>query len=62
MEALQTIGWFLWLLLAIALLFELVGYRAMTVWFPEGRRAWHLPAQLGSLAFFAAAVLHHPWR
>jgi hypothetical protein len=29
--------------------------------FPEGQRAWHFPAQLATLAFFAAMVLCNPF-
>lgn len=62
MEALKVLGWFLALLFTHALVFEFVGYRAMTNFFPEGRRWWHLPVQLFSLAAFAAVVLLNPWR
>lgn len=61
MEALKVLGWAAWLLLSIALVFEFVSYSGLTRMFPEGRRAWHLPAQLGSLAFFAAAAICNPW-
>lgn len=62
MDALLVIGWFVWVVFAIALVFAIVGFRGLVQMFPEGRRFWHLPAQLASLAFFAAAVLCHPWQ
>jgi polyferredoxin len=61
MEALKTIGWLVWLLFSMALVFEFVGYRSATNLFPEGRRAWHLPAQLAAMALFAAAAICNPW-
>lgn len=62
MEAMKTIGWLLWLLLSVLMVFEFVGYRVMLAYFPEGKRWWHFPAQVAALAFFAAAVLCNPWR
>lgn len=61
MVALKIIGWFVLLLLSIAAVFNLVGMRLMVGYFPEGRRWWMLPAQLLSLAVFAAIVLFHPF-
>lgn len=61
MNAIKAIGWFLALLLTIGLVFELVGFRSMVRMFPEGWRWWQLPAQLASLAAFAAVVLLHPF-
>jgi hypothetical protein len=61
MNALIPIGWFLGLLLSIYIVFELVGLRAIVRMFPEGRRWWMLPAQLCSLAIFAAAVHFNPF-
>jgi polyferredoxin len=62
MEALKVIGWAAWVGFATLLVFQFVGFRTMTEFFPEGKRAWHLPAQFGTLAFFAAAVLCNPWK
>jgi|GEM_PF-3172294 len=62
MNEMYVIFWAAWLLLAIELVFQFVGMRLMVAYFPEGRRWWMLPAQLGSLAFFATAVLFSPWR
>ena len=61
MSALIAIGWFLWLCLSVVLVFHFVGMSSIVNMFPEGRRRWHLPAQLFTLAFFAAAVLCHPF-
>lgn len=61
MSALLHIGWAVWLLLSIALVFKMVGMRLMVNFFPEGQRWWQFPAQLASLGFFAAAVLNHPF-
>lgn len=61
MTALITIAWLVCLLVALGLVFQFVGLRAMMTFFPEGRRWWIFPAQLASLAFFAAVVLCHPF-
>ena len=61
MEALKIIGWFVWLLLSIALVFQFVGFSGICNMFPEGKRAWHLPAQLAAMTFFAAAAICNPW-
>lgn len=61
MNSLFAISWFLLLLLSMVLIFNFVGMRAMCDFFPEGRRWWQFPAQLASLAFFAAVVLNHPF-
>lgn len=61
MEALKAVGWLIWLLISVVLVFEFVGTYYLTLMFPEGRRSWHLPAQLGSLALFAAAAICNPW-
>ena len=61
MDALKVLGWAVWLLLSLAMVFEFIGYRGLTMMFPEGSRRWHFPAQLGSLGLFAAAVLCNPW-
>lgn len=61
MEALKVIGWFIWLLLSILLVFEFVGINGICNMFPEGRRAWHRPAQFAALALFAAAAICNPW-
>lgn len=62
MEVFKIIGWFVWLLITIALVFEFVGYRSASIIFPESWRPWHLPLQLLSLVLFASAVLLNPWQ
>lgn len=61
MAALLAIAWFVGMIVSIFLIFELIGCASMVRMFPEGRRWWLLPAQLGSLAFFAALVLFNPF-
>lgn len=61
MSSVYSIGWFVALLVSIWLVFVLVGSRGLTTMFPEGRRWWHLPLQLASLALFAVVVLFHPF-
>jgi drug/metabolite transporter superfamily protein YnfA len=60
-SAAKVVVWFLVLLFSMHLVFEVVGLRRMVQFFPEGRRWWMLPAQLVSLAIFAAVVLNHPF-
>jgi len=60
-EELKTIGWFISTLSSIWLIFAFVGMNGITDMFPEGKRWWHLPAQLGTIAFFAVMVLLHPF-
>lgn len=61
MNALLTIGWAGWLILAVAIVYEFVGLRRLVMMFPEGYRQWMPFAQLGSLAHFAVVVLLHPF-
>ncbi len=61
MNALLVIGWFIALLLSLGAVFQFVGLRTMLEFFPEGRRWWVFPAQLASLAFFAAVVHFEPF-
>ena len=61
MQAIKIICWTIWLLLSMVVVFQYVGFSSMCSFFPEGKRWWHFPAQLFSLAFFAAAVLCNPW-
>jgi len=61
MTAVISIGWFIWLIIAVLTVFHFVGFSGLTSMFPEGRRWWHIWAQLGSLALFAACVLCHPF-
>ena len=61
MEALIPIGWIVWLLVSIWLIFCFVGFRGLVNMFPEGYCWWHLPSQLGTLAHFAAVILLHPF-
>ena len=62
MSSLYAIGWLLLLAVSTLSVFELVGMRLMVNFFPEGRRWWHLPTQLVSLAIFAAIVINHPFQ
>ena len=62
MSPLYAIMWFITLMVSICIVFRFIGIRTLIVYFPEGRRWWHLPAQLGSLAFFAVVVLNHPFK
>jgi hypothetical protein len=62
MQALLTIVWFLSLLISVDLIFVFVGFSGMTQMFPEGKRWWHFPVQLLTLAIFAAVVLFHPFK
>lgn len=62
MSNLYAIVWFLLLAFSILSVFELVGMRSMVNFFPEGRRWWQLPAQLVSLAIFAAIIINHPFK
>lgn len=57
----HLIIWIVWMVVAIAVNFRFVGMRFMVAFFPEGWRPWMPFAQYGSLAFFAAAVLWHPF-
>lgn len=61
MTAFLNILWFIGFLWSIWLVFEFVGVAGLTRMFPEGQRAWHLPAQLLTLVFFAAMVLYNPF-
>lgn len=61
MDAFLNILWFLGTCLSIVMVFQFVGYAGLTLMFPEGRRLWHFPAQLASLAFFALMVLINPF-
>jgi len=61
MEALMVLGWAVWIVVSIALVYDFVGYSGLVSMFPEGRRWWHLPAQFLALGLFAAAVICHPF-
>lgn len=61
MNAVIAIGWAVALAVSVMAIFALVGMHGMVSFFPEGRRWWQLPAQLLSLALFAAVVLNHPF-
>jgi len=61
MSSLFAIAWFLMLCMSIFAVFHVIGFSGLTRMFPEGKRWWHLPVQLASLAVFAAVVLNHPF-
>lgn len=61
MSALKGIVWFVLMLISIASIFEVVGWRGLTRMFPEGHRWWHILVQYGSLAVFAALVHFNPF-
>lgn len=61
-SALYVIGWFVGLLISIALVYNWVGMAGLTAMFPEGRRWWHIPVQLLTLILFAFVILHHPFK
>lgn len=61
MAALFTILWFIALIVSVLSVFHFIGMSGLVNMFPEGRREWMLPAQLLSLAVFAAIVLNHPF-
>lgn len=56
-----TIGWFVFLLISLACVHDMVGLLRLTQMFPEGRRPWMIWAALGSLALFATLVWANPW-
>jgi hypothetical protein len=60
-NVLYAIAWFVVLIASIVLVFKFVGFFTMTAVFPEGRRRWHFPVQLASLALFSVVVLNHPF-
>ena len=61
MTAVLNIFWFLGFVLSCLTVFHFIGFTGLTNMFPEGKRGWHLPAQLASLAFFATMVLCNPF-
>lgn len=61
MRALLSIGWFVWMLVAIYAVNVMHGFTGLVRMFPEGYRWWQFPAQLASLAHFAAVVLLNPF-
>lgn len=61
MNELMVIGWIIWLIVSIRVVFSTVGLEMLVQMFPEGEPKWFLTKQLLSLAFFAAAVLCNPW-
>ena len=61
MTAVLNIAWFVGFALSIHLVFMFVGFNGLTNMFPEGKRVWHLPAQLATLIFFAGMVLCNPF-
>lgn len=61
MTALIAIAWFIGMYVSIIIVFNTVGSRLMVAYFPEGHRWWMLPAQLASLALFAALVHFNPF-
>lgn len=61
MVAVESIGWFIALLVSIYMVFLTMGWGGLVRMFPEGYRWWMTPAQWGSLAVFAALVRFTPW-
>ena len=61
MAELLTIGWVVWLIVAILLVYETAFIGAMVRMFPEGWRWWATPARHAALAHFALCVLLNPW-
>lgn len=61
MSSLFALNWFLMLCVSVVAVFQLIGISSAVSLFPEGRRWWHFPAQIASLAIFAAVVLNHPF-
>jgi len=61
MTALLTILWFIGLVISVTAIFQPVGLHRLVSMFPEGRRWWIFPAQLASLAAFAALSIFHPF-
>ncbi|NTF18210.1 hypothetical protein G6L37_07305 [Agrobacterium rubi] len=61
MTSMYAIGWFIGMIASVWLIFHMVGFSGVTRLFPEGRRWWHLPTQLASLAPFAVLILFHPF-
>lgn len=61
MTALLTIAWLLCLAASLLAIYQTVGAHLMVTFFPEGKRWWMFPAQMASLAAFAAVVTFHPF-
>lgn len=61
MTHLLTIGWFLWLIVAVLLVQETARISALIRMFPEGWTWWAAPSQHVALAHFAVCVLLNPW-
>lgn len=61
MQSFLIIGWFIGFVVSILGVYQFVGMHLMVSFFPEGKRWWQIPAQIVSLALFAAFVLFHPF-
>lgn len=61
MNELISIGWFIWILVSVYLIFVFVGYVRLVQMFPEGMNWWDYPVQLLCILHFAIAVLMHPF-
>lgn len=62
MTALLAIGWAFATLFSVVMIYASFSNRGLTQMFPEGRRWYHAPLRLLSLALFAALVLFNPWK
>lgn len=61
MTPIKTIVWFIFFIISLVLVFETIGLRGLVRMFPEGWRWWQFPAQLVTLAVFAAVVINNPF-
>lgn len=62
MDAAYAILWALWATVAIVLVDYTSSTIVLTRMFPEGRKGWHLPQHMLSMAHFSVVILLNPWR
>jgi hypothetical protein len=62
MAPLLSMIWLVVFVFSIMLLFHFIGIARLTDMFPEGRRWWHIWAQLSAIAFYTIIVLINPWK
>lgn len=60
-DLVHVLGWLMALAVAVVAVLELVGLRLMVAYFPEGRRAWHGPAQAAALGTFGLVAHFTPF-